>query len=358
MSVAASPDSKTVFVTGQSLSTGSGYDYATVAYNAATGAQLWSTATTAPPSAPTMPPRGGQPRWHHGVCERRQLRGYRHRRIRYGRLRRGHRHPALVNRYNGPGISGTAVSVAVSPDGESVFVTGSNSASAGYATVAYNAATGALLWVSRYRGSGNGGTAHSVAVSPDGVNVFVTGVAQAPPPATTARRSPTTRPPAPSCGSSATTPRQRLGLRPIGGRQPGRLHGVCDRVQLRHLLPARYHLRFDYASLAYSAGTGAQLSVKRYNGPGKDVEALRWWRSAPPGTACSSPGSAPAPPPTLTTPPLPTSAALHNLPFRPPLPQSSVIVIGVATITFLCRRCYNYGRRPGTPGGSHRAWLW
>ena len=41
MAIAASPDGATVFVTGGSTGIGSANDYATVAYRAATGAQLW-----------------------------------------------------------------------------------------------------------------------------------------------------------------------------------------------------------------------------------------------------------------------------------------------------------------------------
>ena len=158
-SVAASPDGKAMFVTGSSNGTTSSEDYATVGYNATTGAQLW------------------------------------------------------VSRYNGPDNSeDEASSVAVSPDGKTVFVTGySFGTTAGevdYATVAYNAATGAQLWVKRYISPALQGFATSVAASPDGKAVFVTGYS-----------------------SSQTT----------GG--------------------------YDYATVAYNTVTGAQLWVKRYAGP-------------------------------------------------------------------------------------------
>jgi outer membrane protein assembly factor BamB len=128
-SMAASPVGSTVFVTGFSIEA-SAADYSTVAYSAATGRQLWAS------------------QWHG---------------------------PA-----NGGRPVGGAYSVAVSPDGTTVFVTGYSDNLAGggadYATVAYSAATGKQLWVSRY-GSGSGSTdaASSVAVSPDGTTVFVTG---------------------------------------------------------------------------------------------------------------------------------------------------------------------------------------
>jgi len=124
--VAVSPGGATVFVTGFS---DNGGDYATVAYSTATGRQLW------------------------------------------------------VSRYNGPGSGFEAAapqSVAVSPDGATVYVTGTGSggggALAGYATVAYRAATGRQLWARRYHGAAHDGFPSSVAVSPAGTTVFVTGL--------------------------------------------------------------------------------------------------------------------------------------------------------------------------------------
>ena len=125
--VAVSPTGGMVFVTGQSYgSSTSAVDYATVAYNATTGAQVW------------------------------------------------------VNRYVGPGKGGDeAYSVAVSPTGGTVYVTGQSggaSLSTDYATVAYNAATGAQVRVQRYGSASNINIAYSVAVGPTGT-VFVTGTA-------------------------------------------------------------------------------------------------------------------------------------------------------------------------------------
>src|SRR5215469_15371845 len=158
-SVAVSPNGRTVFVTGSSTGATSGTDDATIAYNAATGTQLW------------------------------------------------------VKRYNGPGNgSDGASSVAVSPDGRTVFVTGhckGRTTGQDYATIAYNAATGAWLWVKRYNGPGNGDDqASSLAVSSGGGRVVVTGS---------------------STGATSGT---------------------------------------DYATVAYNAATGTQLWVERYNGPG------------------------------------------------------------------------------------------
>jgi DNA-binding beta-propeller fold protein YncE len=82
-----------------------------------------------------------------------------------------------ARRYNGPG-NGEATSVAVSPGGTTVYVTGySAGATSGndYATIAYDAATGATRWVQRYSSSGGASQASAAAVSPTTGAVFVTG---------------------------------------------------------------------------------------------------------------------------------------------------------------------------------------
>jgi putative pyrroloquinoline-quinone binding quinoprotein len=122
-----------------------------------------------------------------------------------------------ARRYNGPGKrADEASSLAVSPSGDAVFVTGYTTGAAGtdYATVAYDAASGARLWAKRYNGPGNGDDhASSVAVSPSGDTVYVTGTS-----------------------SSAT-------------------RGT------------------DYVTIAYNTATGARLWVKRYNGPANSTDA-------------------------------------------------------------------------------------
>src|SRR6266699_1021560 len=127
-SVAVSPGGATVFITGSSPGLTSGADYATVAYDAATGAQLWA------------------------------------------------------SRYSGPGNADDhAGSVGVSPGGGTVFVTGGSTRTGAitgddYVTIAYNAATGARRWLSRYNGHANlKDFAHSLATGPGGREVFVTG---------------------------------------------------------------------------------------------------------------------------------------------------------------------------------------
>ena len=81
-----------------------------------------------------------------------------------------------VKRYNPTGGSWYARAVAVSPSGKTVYVTGGSGLA--YATIGYNAATGAQLWVKRVAGAlipSLPGTALSMAVSRKTGSVFVTG---------------------------------------------------------------------------------------------------------------------------------------------------------------------------------------
>src|SRR5262249_36695971 len=83
-----------------------------------------------------------------------------------------------VSFYPGPGAGNDpAASVAVARSGSAVFVTGDSLRAPGtfdYATVGYNAATGARLWASRYQGAGGaGGSAVAVTVDPGGRRGFV-----------------------------------------------------------------------------------------------------------------------------------------------------------------------------------------
>jgi DNA-binding beta-propeller fold protein YncE len=264
-SVAVSPDGKTVFVTGSSnTSQGAPGDYATVAYSAATGTQLWVARDSGPgnrsggATSVAVSPDGATV-FVTGYSDR--LQGDRaddYATIAYSAAT-GTR--LWVKRYNGPATSSddAAFSVAVSPDGGSVFVTGSSGGD--YATVAYQAATGAQRWVMRYNGPSNpedGAGGISVAVSPGGKTVFVTGTSSKPNSAsgyaTIAYRAATgtqlwaTRYNAPGTGSSRAT---WLAVSPDGSKVfvTGASGG-------------------DYGTVGYNAATGTQLWAARYNGPG------------------------------------------------------------------------------------------
>jgi outer membrane protein assembly factor BamB len=218
-SVAVSPNGKAVFITGESLTTTPGEDYATVAYNAATGAQLWAA------------------------------------------------------RYNGPSNNGAATEVAVSPDSKAVFVTGSSLGTPtgeDYATVAYSAVTGAQLWVARYDGFGSGGNyAHSMAVSQDGKTVLVTGSSLGTNDgydyATVAYNAAT----------GAQLWANRYNGASNGERGANSVAVSGSKVFVTGSSYGGSTANYAYATVAYSAATGAQLWAKRYDGPGSGDDQAR-----------------------------------------------------------------------------------
>src|SRR5262249_39977374 len=129
--IVVSPDGKVVYVTGFSGHAGAGgrigtgvYDYVTIAYDAATGKALWTT------------------------------------------------------RYD-DGRNDQGRAIAMSSSSHVVYVTGrSLSRKTGYddATIAYNAATGERLWVARYNGKASKNEfANAITVAPDGKSVYITG---------------------------------------------------------------------------------------------------------------------------------------------------------------------------------------
>jgi len=127
--IGISVDGGTVFVTGDSAGLTSSSDYATVAYDVSTGTQRW------------------------------------------------------VSRYNGPGNGDDiANALAISPLGSLLYITGQSTAVNGkfdYATLALNANTGNQAWLLRYDGPAHGtDMAVAIAVSPSGQSLFVTGTSK------------------------------------------------------------------------------------------------------------------------------------------------------------------------------------
>jgi len=170
-----------------------------------------------------------------------------------------------TKRYNGPANgSDSAAAVAVSPDGSKVFVTGGSAGlTTGYGTVAYNATTGAVLWTKRYDGvDNNGGVATAIAVSADGGKVFVTGTSTGQTTnvdyatvaynATTGAVLWTKRYDGPAHNYDAAS---ALALSPDGSKVF--VTGTSAAATTGQ----------DYATVAYNATTGALLWTKRYNGP-------------------------------------------------------------------------------------------
>jgi hypothetical protein len=183
-SVVASPDGSRVYVTGEAGGT-DGVDDTTVAYLAASGTQLWvahhDLSSVSGPVGMAIS-RNGTELVLTGADSAGPSGsgGYGYRTVAY---RTSDGHQLWARFYQGPGGGGLPASMAMSPDGSKVFVTGVAAAGgpragrADYGTVAYGAAAGAQLWASVYSGPLYNGTdeAAAVAVSPDGSKVFVTG---------------------------------------------------------------------------------------------------------------------------------------------------------------------------------------
>src|SRR5260221_6128785 len=254
--VAVSPGGASVFVTGESTGAGTGQDYATVAYRATTGELLWvsrypgSAQGNRIDNAPAVAvDPAGERVYVTGASNGGSATGSDYATVAYNAATGKQ---LWVSRYNGPGNgSDVAYDVAVSPGGGTVFVTGKSAGTTtgeDFAIVAYNAATGARLWVSRFSSPGNApDAASSVAVSPDGRTVFIAGLSGTSAFATVAYNAATgarlwVRPygtAADSPPSVAVSPDGRTVF--VGGTTFG---GAT--------------MSDDYATVAYNAATGAQ----------------------------------------------------------------------------------------------------
>lgn len=208
MAEAVVTDGAGVYVTGHSRGADTGDDYATVAYDAATGYELW------------------------------------------------------VRRYNGPGGQADRSS-SVAAYGTRIYVTGESVGSdtdADYATVAYDAATGAQLWVRRYRGAaGSDDIARSLAT--DGPGVYVTGQSL-----WSDKRADYATVAYDADSGAPLWVGKYDG--PGGGyddAQSVATDGTGVYVTGHSLGPGR---NGDYATLAYDAASGARIWIERYYGPG------------------------------------------------------------------------------------------
>jgi DNA-binding beta-propeller fold protein YncE len=207
--IAVSPDGQSVYVTGSVLNNGTGEDYDTAAFDATTGEQQWDV------------------------------------------------------QYKGPGdAQDWASTIGVSPDGTKVFVTGAGDAyqqDSSMTTVAYEAATGSTIWTQQHQGTAGGNAwAYGLTVAPDGSSVFVTGFVQdlSPDYATI-------------CYEAAT------GSVIWADRYDGQGQGA-DTAEALGLSPDGSTLyvtgesdadfgNYDYATIAYTASTGARLWTTRYD---------------------------------------------------------------------------------------------
>jgi hypothetical protein len=195
--ITISADGQTIFVVGLSARADGLNDYATIAYRASDGAQLWANRYSTPRDSigsSLILSRDGQRLYVTGYSSMALAappapgaENYDFATIAYDTATGDQ---LWVARYDGPAsfwdvAYAIGAAIVLQPDGsrrEQVFVTGrSNGASsdnseADFATVAYDGLTGAQLWVTRYNGPADDrDLAYGLAVSPDGSSVFITG---------------------------------------------------------------------------------------------------------------------------------------------------------------------------------------
>jgi hypothetical protein len=264
-----SPDGSRVFVTGEVSGFG-GTDYATVAYDAATGALLWakrfdSTAGAGDVATALAVSPDGSEVFVTGQSA--TARGIDYVTLAYD-TSDGAR--LWARRYQGPAGDDIATAIAADPDGSEVIVTGASAgvtSSLDYATIAYDAATGRTRWIQRYNGRGNGDDIPSaIGVGADGSRVFVTGTSFGLPHgyATLAYDAAT--------GARLWRKRRDAGL---AGRATALAVAPDGTAVFVTGEGAGLTGGLDYRTFAYNASTGSILWASRYNGPanGDDLQA-------------------------------------------------------------------------------------
>ena len=176
--LAVAPDGASVFVTGASKKRGQRIDYLTVAYDASTGRVIWHRRLNSGdgldlPSGVAVSPDGSSVVVTGTVHAGR--RGADFATITYDSSTGT---TLWKKRYDGPrGDSDNAAGLAMSPSGEAVFVIGTTRAriTERLATVGYDMADGGVVWTKLFIGEGQITSPASVAVNPDGSSVYVTG---------------------------------------------------------------------------------------------------------------------------------------------------------------------------------------
>ena len=272
--LALTPDGATLLVTGGSAAANERTDFATLAYDASTGAQLWVRRYDGPgarrhgndaANAIAVSPDGATA--YVTGSSAGSLTNLDHATIAYDTAT-GRR--IWTHRYDGPDsqIDG-ASAIAVGPDGAAVFVTGSTDGflqyGYKYVTAAYDASTGAELWRTRFDSHDDaepGDVARSIGVSPDGTKVFVTGdtsndFVTLAYDASDGRELWSER-----FGGESSTGIDVLAVSPDGSRVfvTG---GIVMPIDPVTVFPQQAYL----VTIAYDASTGARAWVNRWSGP-------------------------------------------------------------------------------------------
>lgn len=272
-----SPNGTAVFVTGQSLGVQTGIDYATVAY-ARNGRPLWASRYNAPaggsdyayalvvsPDGSRVFVTGGS-----GTDQDQDFATVAYDAVTGIQL--------WASRYAGPSGTDVAQSMAVSRDGSTIFVAGRSEGASGdndYATVAYDAGSGAELWVSRFD-DGSNDYANALAVSPDGSQVFVTGETDG-----------LTDGDYLTVAYDAATGESLWTSRYDG---PAHLYDSPNAMSvdpagaLVYVTGRSTEVADDYATIAYDTATGRQVWAARYDGPSGVIDIAEAIGVAPDGS--------------------------------------------------------------------------
>ncbi len=285
-SLALSPDGTRVFVTGGSRGKATSQDFATVAYDASSGATLWTARYDGP--AHRMDSARSVAVSEDG--SRVFVSGW----SIIGQSHRGRRNVYATVAYDAAtgqqewvsrsDLSGGVNYLwdsAVLPSGEAVIVTGwgqVRGVPTAAETVAYDAATGRVLWAQRADGARAG---YGETVSPDGGTLYVTEVAArgfgtiAYDSASGAVRWQATFQPAtqPHGGFSEAW---AVAVSPDGGRVYVTGNGEWRRRQ-------GCYYNDDYATVAYDASSGEEAWVARYSGPGGGTDVAQDVATSPDG---------------------------------------------------------------------------
>jgi hypothetical protein len=233
-----SPDGSRVYVTGHITTSAGTLDFATIAYDSATGSQLWATTYDGP--------AGGSDQ---------------------------------------PYFFGTGHQITINADGSTIFVVGLSARSDGlndFVTIAYRASDGAQLWVSRYS-TARDSLGSSLALGRDGKRLYVTGyssLALAAPPAPGAENYDF------ATIAYDTATGNELWVSRYDG--PASFWDIPYAIGVGNVLQSDGSRReevfvtgrsngassdnsaADFATVAYNGLTGTQLWVSRYDGPAHD----------------------------------------------------------------------------------------
>ncbi|HVM21016.1 MAG TPA: PQQ-binding-like beta-propeller repeat protein, partial [Egibacteraceae bacterium] len=302
LAIAVSPNGRQLYVTGSSYD-----DYSivatdaqmvTVAYDAATGQELWSRIWDGRPDATdvgktiTVTPNG-RTVIVGGVTTTAE-RDLDYVTVAYDAAK-GREMWAKTATGLRPGGSDVLNGIAMSPRGDLVYVTGESAGveqyDADYLTIAYDVRNGRVAWQQRFAGIDEGGSdrGRSVAVSPDGSQVYVTGDSYG------GRRDGTTQYDYATVAYDARSGAQRWVARyggPMAGfNYPVAVAASADRVVVTgQSRGATAEDVRDYGTVAYDTATGDEVWRQRYAPPNSDEIALDLAMS-PDGTAVFVTGS-------------------------------------------------------------------